>query len=810
MHRLIFALLLCGTYSSANGQDTYPPGTFQLNPQVDLQLQPVQVVVPDKYAGQMPDQPVLNLPPGFSARVFAVPGGPGRPRLMAFNQDGVLHVAHVNSVIALPDRDNDGVADVAITSVSGLSGTHSIAFYRDAMYVAETDKVILYRDADGDLIYEEQEILVDQIPSEGWHTSRTIAIDAINEKFYIAVGSPCDLCRLEQPVHGYSEDPISKSDEWDAILEFNMDGSGRRIFATGMRNAVGLDIHPRTNELWATHNHFDLGGPDLPPEWIDIVRDGDFMGYPLAYGYQVWVDEKVENYQRVWPYTQADSLRVERMKKPAGLVEAHQAPLGMFFYDHPLFPERFQNAAFIALHGGLTGGNLSVVPGFKVVALFDTPGDGQAEMADFLTGFGPPHTAVWGKPVGITADPQGRLYVSSDAVSPAIYRIEPTIVQGSWQHSLPQSVASGSSLQLDATIRVERFDPEGEPPVVTADLSAFGGSDTQPLQAGADGNYRLQEILPVERSNGQAEVIIWIRQRNDAGLHSVKLIHVVTVAPVSDAIVFADAPTLGWTLEHSNLVQPATVAWEGATAIGLTATPSRLAGWNVEFKIDQPFLKDGYKSLRFAFHPGDVATTDDGSFQIRINQRSVGNRAPTGRYTLDREFGKLVNLLGDGIGGVAGYEVDLARREWQVVEIPLDILQPEGAIELIRFSGNIAGTFYLDDLRLVTSAPPTLVAEDHQTTTPAPFALENNQPNPFNSSTVIHYQLPETGPIELAVYNLAGQQVAQLVRDTRQTGRHAVRWDGRNDRGQILASGVYLYRLHAGDKIKVRKLLLLK
>lgn len=160
---------------------------------------------------------------------------------------------------------------------------------------------------------------------------------------------------------------------------------------------------------------------------------------------------------------------------------------------------------------------------------------------------------------------------------------------------------------------------------------------------------------------------------------------------------------------------------------------------------------------------------------------------------------------------MAGYEVDLTRREWQVVEIPLDILQPEGAIELIRFSGNIAGTFYLDDLRLITSVPPpTLVTEEYQATAPTTLALENNRPNPFNSNTVIHYQLPETGQIELAIYNLAGQQVAQLVRDLRPAGRHAVRWDGRNDQGQALASGVYLYRLRAGDSVQVRKLLLLK
>jgi glucose/arabinose dehydrogenase len=583
---------------------------------------------------------VLNLPPGFTARVFAVPGGSGRPRLMAFNADGVLHVAHISRVVALPDRDADGVADVAITAVAGLRETHSIAFYQGAMYVAETDKVIRYRDPDGDLIYEEEEILVDDIPSEGWHTSRTIAIDAANGKFYIAVGSPCDLCRLEQPVYGYGEDPISTSDEWDAILEFNLDGTGRRIFATGMRNAVGLDIHPATNELWATHNHFDLGGPHLPPEWVDIVRDGDFMGYPLAYGYQVWVDEQVENYQRVWPYSRADSLRVQRMKKPAALVEAHQAPLGMFFYDHPLFPDRFRHAAFVALHGGQVGGNLSAVSGFKVVAIFDGPSDGQAPMADFITGFGPPHTPeVWGKPVGITADPQGRLYVSSDFATQAIFRLEPTIIQGSWEHRLSPSVASGSSLEVAATIRIERFDPEGETPVVMADLSAFGGSATHPLEPVGDGEYRLRATLPVERPNGEVEVIVWIRQQNEAGLHSVKLIHTITVAPSSDALIYAAAPTPGWTLEHSNLVQPEMAIWDGAAAVALTAAPSRLAGWNVEFRVDRPFVKDGYKSLRFAFHPGDLGLVDGGLFQVRVNERSVGNRAPTGRYTLDREFG---------------------------------------------------------------------------------------------------------------------------------------------------------------------------
>ena len=817
MERILAAIFL-GTallWQPAQGQNDYPAGTFELTPLTNLELQPVEVGVPAQFADQIPAGAVLNLPPGFSVRVFAVTGGSGRPRMMAFDEQGVLHVAHVNRVLALPDRDDDGVADVEIVTVSGFEWVNSIAFHEGYMYVGETDKILRYRDGDGDLIYEEEEVLVADLPSEGWHTSRTIVIDEENQKLYVALGSPCDLCRLEQPVLGYSDTPLSPSQEWDAILEFNLDGSGRRIFATGMRNAVGLDIHPVTNEIWATHNHFDLGGAHLPPEWIDVVRDGDFMGYPFAYGYQVWVDDKVENYQRIWPYTSADSAMVARMKRPAALVEAHQAPLGIFFYDHPLFPKEYRHAAFVALHGGMTSGNLSAVPGFKVVAIFSEPDGSQAQAGDFLTGFGPPHTSrVWGKPVGISADPRGRLYVSSDSGIPAIYRIEPTILQGSWQHQLPHSVPSGADLAVALTVRLDRFDPDGEPPVLTVDLSAFGASEATPLNRIGDGVYGLEETLPVALPNGEFEVVVWIRQQNDAGLHSLKFVHPITVQPAADAVIFADETAPNWRLEHGNLIAPDVAGRDlvhgGTNALALEATPGRLAGWSLEFWVDRPFLTDGYQSLRFAFHPGTLET--GGKLQVGVNQRSVGNRQPTGRYTLNTEFGKLVNLLADdGDSGVGGFEVDLSQRQWQVVEIPLQILQPSGTIELIRFFGNAAGTFYLDDIRLLTAAEQvSAVVERVQEGQPARFALGQNQPNPFNSQTTIRFSLPAAATVELSVYNLAGQRLVELVKGPRAAGAYTVNWDGRDSEGRRLASGVYPYRLRAGDQVKERKLLLLK
>jgi hypothetical protein len=177
-----------------------------------------------------------------------------------------------------------------------------------------------------------------------------------------------------------------------------------------MRNVVGLDMHPLTNELWGTHNHFDLGGANIPPEWIDVIREGDFMGYPLAYGYQVWIDPKIGGFERIAPFTAADSARVATMKRPAALVPAHQAPLGLHIYEHPLFPDDYRHAVFVALHGGKVQGNLSVVPGLKVVAIFAEPDGSTSTMGDFLTGLGPgrdDNGTLWGKPAGITSDSMG-------------------------------------------------------------------------------------------------------------------------------------------------------------------------------------------------------------------------------------------------------------------------------------------------------------------------------------------------------------------------------------------------------------------
>ena len=159
--------------------------------------------------------------------------------------------------------------------------------------------------------------------------------------------------------------------------------------------------------------------------------------------------------------------------------------------------------------------------------------------------------------------------------------------------------------------------------------------------------------------------------------------------------------------------------------------------------------------------------------------------------------------------------MDLETKDWQPVEIPLDASKLAGPIESIAFLGNLEGTFYLDEICLVAAAPPqpddTAVLEEHTTTLPQTFSLDQNYPNPFNSGTVIRFSLPKSGEVELSVYNLAGQKVAALVEGVREAGTYTVNWDGRDDRGRALASGVYLYRLRDGEQqVETRKLVLVQ
>ena len=767
------------------GED-YPPGTFQLTPTVDLRLQPVPVHVPERFSG-VPRDLVLNLPPGFSASVFAAFGFQ-RPRFMAVSPDGVLHLADMNAktIVALPDRDGDGVADEAVVAARGFTRAHSLAFYKGAMYVADTHRIVRLTDGDGDGVYEERESIVPSLPEGGWHSTRTIVFDEEQDHFYVGVGWPCDMCRHPDPERG-------------TVLRFNADGSGRRVFASGIRNPIGMALHPVTNQLWATNNGHDTEGASLPPEWIDIIRDGGFYGVPFAYGYQVYVDTDLPRYRENLPLSRQDSALVESMERPVALIPAHLAPMALHFYTHDQFPPRYRGAAFVAIRAGHA--KLAPVPGYSVVALFSEPDGSDARVADFATGFqtGTEVSHVWGFPVGIVSDGEGSLYVSSDRHVRAVLKIEHSPLIASWEHTLPGSTVRGTPLAVEATVRLERLAPGGEAPAVTADLGALGGPSGVPLEEVGDRTWRLRTSLSVDAPPGLKTVSVLVEQRAGSETHAFRLTADVAVEPdevVPDLVIYDEGLADGWSVfsgtwldDFSHDLAEEEQVFQGRRSASF---PVRWEDWDwvVKFLPGEPLDPVGYEKVRFAFNPGLAVVRGQPRFTIYLAE-------------------SLIDLAAEGL-----VETEPARPgrhrfgddRWQVVELPLSAFGSPREIREVTLSGNFGGRFFIDDLRLTGAVPTSVEGVEGS---PGAFALEQNHPNPFNSSTLIGFSLPG-GPARLTIFNLLGQRVARLYEGGGPAGARSIRWDGTDESGRALASGVYLYRLEAGGRMQTRRLMLLR
>ncbi len=333
----------------------------------------------------------VRLPPGFRIDTFA--SELGAPRFMAVSPSGDLFVSVPSrgQVVALPNRDGDGKADRAVVYADGLNRPHGLAFFGQWLYVAETGAVLRYAYHLGDLTGGKPEVVVPDLPSGGGHWTRTIAFGP-DGKMYVSVGSSCNVCEESDPRRA-------------AILQFNPDGSGGRIFARGIRNAVGITFHPQTGELWATNNGRDWLGDEFPPDTILVVKDGAHYGWPNCNG------------QRV---PDPDFGRPEFCRStalPALEIQAHSATLGLTFYTGSMFPPDFRGDLFVALHGSW---NRSVPTGYKLIRIPMGSGRPGAPQ-DFATGWLQGGRA-WGRPVDVITGKDGALYLSDDRAG-VIYRI---------------------------------------------------------------------------------------------------------------------------------------------------------------------------------------------------------------------------------------------------------------------------------------------------------------------------------------------------------------------------------------------------
>jgi len=341
----------------------------------------------------------LKLPEGFHVAVFAdnVDGA----RMLTFTPGGVLLASESGEgkVVALPDPRHTGKAERTVDVLSGLNEPHGIAFYEGKLYVAENDKVRRYDWDEANLCATNPKTLAD-LPDGGGHSTRSLLFHG--GKMYVSAGSSCNVC-------------IEKDPRRATVMEFNPDGSGQRIFAKGLRNAVGLAVNPKTDTVWVTVNGRDWLGDDLPPETIyDLGNGGVDAGWPYCYG------DRIPDPN----FTKSGDNRCQSVIEPKVQMQAHSAPLGLAFYEGTMFPPEYRNNIFVAFHGSW---NRSVPTGYKVVRVkLDDKGQPVGGAQDFITGWlapGETKRGRWmGRPVGIAFGADGSMYVSDDAGG-VIYRV---------------------------------------------------------------------------------------------------------------------------------------------------------------------------------------------------------------------------------------------------------------------------------------------------------------------------------------------------------------------------------------------------
>jgi glucose/arabinose dehydrogenase len=286
-------------------------------------------------------------------------------------------------------------ADFVNTGVGQIAAPFGLAFHNGYLYVGNTASLVRLKYANGDLkATGEPEKLMD-LPSGG-HSTRNVVFNRAGTKMYVAVGSQ-------------SNNNAGEDCRRAAILEFNPDGSGYRVFASGIRNPVGLTWQPGSDTLWTAMNERDNLGDDLVPDYATSVKDGGFYGWPYSYIGQ----NPDPRYLGAFPDL------VKRAIVPDVLLPAHAAALGLTFYDGNQFPQRFRNGGFVALHGSW---NRSVAAGYKVVFFPMTngrPGPIEDFVSNMLVSNGENGGAIeaWGRPVGVTVARDGSLLVSDDGAN---------------------------------------------------------------------------------------------------------------------------------------------------------------------------------------------------------------------------------------------------------------------------------------------------------------------------------------------------------------------------------------------------------
>ena len=335
-----------------------------------------------------PKQASLSVPEGFVVEEYL--SDFLRPRFMLLGPEGEVLLSDIAAGVVYVIRDKK-----AVPLISNLSKPYGLALYKDWLYVAETSSVKRYKysSKQGSVGQGEEIIPLDRYATG--HITRSILFDETAGKLYLTVGSASNVELGEPPIRA-------------AVSRYNADGTGYELFATGIRNPIGLKWYPYANGteskvLWATSHERDGLGDDLVPDYFTRVQEAGFYGWPYAY---IGPHEDPRH-----PGVAPDKVR--QTLYPSVLLGSHVGSMDFTFYTGTQFPEKYQGGAFLALHGSW---NRSKRTGYKIVFVTFKKGQPVSGPEDFLTGWmlAEDKKEVWGRPVAVLQMPDGSLLISDD------------------------------------------------------------------------------------------------------------------------------------------------------------------------------------------------------------------------------------------------------------------------------------------------------------------------------------------------------------------------------------------------------------
>jgi glucose/arabinose dehydrogenase len=350
-------------------------------------------------------------PSGFKVELYA--SGLNYPRLMRTAPNGDLFLAESRSgeIKVFRGVGKDGKAERTEVFATGLKRPFGIALYPPGpdpqwVYVGNTDSVVRFPYHNGDLkASSAQQVIVPELPGGGQlrgggHWTRDIAFSRDGKKMYVSVGSRSN-----------NDDTDNNAAEHNRadVLQYNPDGSGFRVYAYGIRNAVGIAVQPETGQLWGSVNERDELGDDLPPDYITHIQDGGFYGWPWFYMGGNWDPKHKGKHPEL----------KDKVITPDVLLQPHFASLEMLFYEDKQFPGEYHGDIFAAEHGSW---NRKKRSGYEVIRVPIKNGRATGEYEDFVTGFVTKDGKVWGRPVGVAVGKDGSLFVSDDG-SKSIWRV---------------------------------------------------------------------------------------------------------------------------------------------------------------------------------------------------------------------------------------------------------------------------------------------------------------------------------------------------------------------------------------------------